>query len=254
MLDPEQPAREVLARARRGLSPTASDAARVLAGLDAALLGGPEAGSQPPSNGSPLGEPAVEAARHVSGGVLAWAAKLAAIGVIAGAAGTAGYALGLRAGRAEGRPNSPATEVAASAVTAAAPKVDPGEKLATVATAPPLPDSVKLARSAAPPAPSASAFPLSPEQSLAEETRALARVERALRNGNPGLALLLLDELGRAVPHGRLMEEREAAWAITRCQLGRGAPNTLVEDFARRYPNSVYLKRVEKTCGEANQE
>jgi hypothetical protein len=234
MVDPEQQVREVLARARRGLSPTASDEARVLAGLDAALLGGS------------LGAPAAEAARTIPGGVLGWGTKLVAVGVIAGAAGTAGYALGLRQGRTEARPNSPAVEIAASS---AAPKAQPREPVPPAVPLASLePPAAKPMRSAGQPAPSASAQPLTPEESLAEETRALARVERALRNNNPGLALLLLDELGRAVPHGKLLEERDASRAITRCRLGQGSPNALAEDFAQRYPNSVYLKRVEKTC------
>ena len=48
-------------------------------------------------------------------------------------------------------------------------------------------------------------------ESLAIEVRALRNAERALRDGNPGLALAFLQELDRQVPNGQLAEERDAA-------------------------------------------
>ena len=85
--------------------------------------------------------------------------------------------------------------------------------------------------------------------SLAEEVRALRAVERALREGTPGFALSLLRELDRKVPNGRLHEERLATFTIARCA-GGDVPLgvNLAEDFADRYPDSVYGRRVFDAC------
>jgi hypothetical protein len=83
-----------------------------------------------------------------------------------------------------------------------------------------------------------------------EEIIQLRRVQRALREGNARLALALLDDLDRAVPKGRLGEERAAASVMGRCALGVGPPAVLSADFAAKYPSSVYLGRVMQACGE----
>ncbi len=57
-------------------------------------------------------------------------------------------------------------------------------------------------------------------ESLAIEVRALRNAERALRDGNPGLALAFLQELDRQVPNGQLTEERDAASTLARCARG----------------------------------
>jgi hypothetical protein len=41
--------------------------------------------------------------------------------------------------------------------------------------------------------------------------RQLRRVERAIREGNPRFALVLLEELDQVMPAGQLLEERRAA-------------------------------------------
>jgi hypothetical protein len=85
--------------------------------------------------------------------------------------------------------------------------------------------------------------------------RALRGVERALRDRQPGLALALLRQLDRAVPDGKLGEEREATSAIARCALGTVPLGVdLAEDFADRHPDSVYLKRVEQACATSTME
>jgi hypothetical protein len=88
-----------------------------------------------------------------------------------------------------------------------------------------------------------------PADSLAIEARALRNAERALRDGKPGLALAFLQELDRQVPNGRLTEEREAAATLVRCARGEHAFGVdLAEEFASRYPTSVYRGRIDQAC------
>ncbi|HVT07050.1 MAG TPA: hypothetical protein VHO67_06315, partial [Polyangia bacterium] len=87
-------------------------------------------------------------------------------------------------------------------------------------------------------------------ESLAVEVRGLRNVERALRDHNPGLATVYLDDLDREVPGGQMREERVALRAIARC--ARGAQPfgvDLAEDFNAVYPASPYRARVAQACG-----
>jgi hypothetical protein len=84
---------------------------------------------------------------------------------------------------------------------------------------------------------------------LAAESRALAAVQRALRDGEHAAALRLLDEQDRIFARGLLGEERAAARVIARCGAGR----TLEAERARaafeaRYPRSPLLTRLESAC------
>jgi hypothetical protein len=89
----------------------------------------------------------------------------------------------------------------------------------------------------------------SPTESLAIEVRALRNAERALRDGNPGLALAFLQELDRQVPNGKLAEERDAAATTARCARGDHPFGVdMAEEFAQRHPASVYRARVEQAC------
>jgi hypothetical protein len=91
--------------------------------------------------------------------------------------------------------------------------------------------------------------PPSQTESLAIEVRALRNAERALRDGNPGLALAFLQELDRQVPNGQLAEERDAAGTLARCARGDHpfGVNQAAE-FTERHPGSVYRSRVEQAC------
>ena len=90
-------------------------------------------------------------------------------------------------------------------------------------------------------------------ESLAIELRALRNAERALRDGNSGLALAFLQELDRQVPKGQLGEERDAADTLARCTRGdRLFGVNLAAEFAERHPGSVYRARVEQACGETD--
>jgi hypothetical protein len=88
-------------------------------------------------------------------------------------------------------------------------------------------------------------------QSLDPEVRALKAIERALRRREAGQALALLQQLDRQVPSGKLTEERAAAFAMARCDLGIGTPMAHALDFSQRYPASVYFARVRQSCAGA---
>jgi hypothetical protein len=220
----------VLSRARAGLTPTASDEDRVRRAVAAALAVAP--------SGLPWRAPRVP----LGGRVRSWAARLAVAGAIAAAAGVVGYRAGFRAGREQSaRP---------AAVAPAIPSLVP-PVIAVPEPRPPIepPRTSPAARAprATPPAVTAT----SPAESLEAEVRTLRGAERALRDHQPGLALALLRELDRAVPNGKLIEEREATAAIARCALGQVPFGVdLAGDFAQRHPRSVYLQRVEQACQE----
>ena len=90
-------------------------------------------------------------------------------------------------------------------------------------------------------------------ESLELEVRALRNAERALRDGNPGLALAFLQELDRQVPNGQLAEERDAAGTLARCARGdQPFGVNLAAEFTERHPGSVYRARVEQACTETD--
>jgi hypothetical protein len=227
----------LLSRARAGLSPVADAQARVRR-----LLAGPLAGGSLPANaGARTGGSNPLPARTAG-----WGSRLVAAAAIAGVSGAGGYWLGHRAARREaaalGQPAPP--PIAHDAPVAGPPPAE----TPVVAGALPAPDApATRARRSRPvahdplPAPSA--------ELLAREVTALRGIERALRDDQPALALALLGELDRAVPEGKLMEEREATSAIARCALGRIPLGLdLGEDFAESHPDSVYLARVQQAC------
>jgi len=225
--------RAILARARAGFSPTPADAARVRHLLVGTLAAGATA-TPPHSGASPTG------ARGWS-----WARRLLAGASIAAAAGTGGYGLGHRAGLRQGAASTAGR--APQIVTMQVPE-------RTAADVPPVPAPMAIS---SPPRPAAAPSRKRPfaataktVPSLEEEVRALRAVERALREGSPGLALALLGELDRAVPDGHLMEERAATAAIARCSLGQAPFGVdLAETFDDQHPGSVYVKRVRQACG-----
>ena len=71
----------------------------------------------------------------------------------------------------------------------------------------------------------------------------------ALRAESYAQAANLLNELDRQVPAGKMMEEREAAFVVTRCALGLGDPKHLARAFRNDYPHSVYWERIRTRCG-----
>jgi hypothetical protein len=224
-----QKAADFLAGARRALSPSAADQARVRRALGEALVGGTAEGANP-------------AAPRASG----WGARLLAAGTIAAASGGMGYWAGHRAALREA---APVAQVAPSApsVAPSAP-VAPTTALVAVPSvaAPPTIASHRGGHSARHEAENLT--PVTGE-SLTVEVRALRNAERALRDGNPGLALAFLAELDRQVPQGQLTEERDALGTLARCARGDHPIGVdLGGEFIERHPTSVYRARVQQTC------
>jgi hypothetical protein len=190
-----------------------------------------------------------------------WLVIAAAI-MIAGASGAAGYYAGSASRRSEqGRGTSlesampsPSRRPAAStlpAPTAAAELSAPGaqDPDESARALPAHGPSFKAAHRAAPaPARELDASASARAQSLEEEVRVMRRVERALRDDDPRLAVELLNELDRSVPGGALQEERTAAFLMARCELGAGSGAVLIREFVQRHPDSVYFARVRQAC------
>lgn len=229
-MNDHDPAEEaLLADARRQLSPSDQDVARVLGALRTTLASGAA------TSGSSVGAtgPAPRLARP-------WLLKLMAALTIAGVSGAVGYALGVRA--TEQRAPLP--------VPASAPVALPSALLA-VEHEPTLPEAQQ---DHAPPRDRDA--PVRPAQSAREagmrsmkqELDAMRRVDRLLHEDNPQRALALLQQLDRSVPDGKLMQERAAAAVIARCALGTGESARVADEFAARYPDSVYLARVRQKC------
>jgi hypothetical protein len=236
---------QLLERARRALSPTAADAERVFDATRRAISGA-AAGAAAVHVLSRATKPRSSASAALHG----YAARALTALAIAGTSAGTGYYAGYRAGRAD----APAAAPAAHAPSA-------------VALAPRVIETPPAAASAAPPAASAetpngvprtsarssaqradAAVAPSGAQSLEREVQMMKRIERALREGNPQQALVLLGQLDREIPGGQLAEERLAVFALARCGLGLGSPAAIAREFAQRYPKSVYFARVRRAC------
>lgn len=88
---------------------------------------------------------------------------------------------------------------------------------------------------------------------VVDEVEQVRRVQRALAQGQPGLALRLLNTLDREMPEGRLLEERAAARAIARCMSDPSRGAIEYRAFSQRYAQSVHDKRVAGVCTKAKQ-
>jgi len=234
-----------LSLARAALSPPAGESARVRAALGPT----PWLGELAPS--APL--PSAEGHAPLPGVWLgARAASLLAAAVIAalGASFASGYRLGQDRAAGAQAP-LPAALVPAAAERSPAPS----------ATLPPLPTVREQlpARSAAAeraPAQIERRAPKPPSRAVAasealrpDELALLRRVERALRSGEPALALALLAELDERFPNSSLGEERRASNALAHCQLGDPGAAERAVSFLREHGSSVYADHVRFTCG-----
>jgi len=232
-------ASEVLARVRRSWSPDPDAAGRVRLGIEAKLR-------------AAAATPAPGAAR--------WSGRILLAGAVALVAGGSGYWAGFSAGRRSPSPplvrtlpTAPAgswrSEPPAAPAVAATVAV-PGRAVIAAPASFAAAGSRREARVArhAPQAQSPGQHG-SQDGSLAAELRAVRGAERALRDGRPGLALALLQDLDRQVPHGQLTEEREATATLARCASDdQPFDVNLGEQFTARHPNSVYRARVEQVC------
>lgn len=220
MTDQEE---SLLRHARRGLSPSDADRARVFSALSMAVLPAPSA---PPA---PTNSPMFQAF----------------VGVLAmGVAGAVGYGFGYRAGNvARPAPVAVATAAAAPSVVVVAPV--PAAAPAAIAEAPPGAPVTRAAARASAPAPSAAP---APEVGLDEEVRQLRRIERALRDGNPRLALVIAEDLDRAAPRGQLRIERRAASLMAQCALTEAGAPAEAARFLEQNPSSPYGARLRQLC------
>jgi len=244
----EQDELRTLSRARAALSPLPADAVRVRHALTAALAA------------PPIGAPDAGAAADGVGLAASWPLRILVTSVAAAAVGAGGYWLGHGAGVREGRlavsppaleaasaapPETPAAAGAVAPVAWPSPPAAPGAPVEEPSAARGG-KSRRLATGARTPRPDPT---VTAAESLEQEVRALRAVERALRDNQPRLALAILQQLDRAVPTGRLVEERRATSIIARCSAGDVPFDVnLAEHFAGDYPESVYLGRVQQSC------
>jgi hypothetical protein len=114
----------------------------------------------------------------------------------------------------------------------------------------PAPASASVPRSRPAPAGASAPAASSGAGTVSEEARELQRVDRALRNGMPALALGILKELDERIPRGVLLEERAAARLIARCQNGDAEAPKAAAAWLERHANSVYAPRLRAACAE----
>ncbi|HYQ15375.1 MAG TPA: hypothetical protein VEQ58_06455 [Polyangiaceae bacterium] len=249
MTDTDELERSVIEAARRGFAPPADVGARVRSRAFSAIALGtvvplPTEGLLSRARNGLLDTLEALRAGPARARLLMGALALSGVGI-------GGYALGLRAGRAEAQ--------AGRAVVSTAPRALPAPVQLAASSAEssePLPPQAGNAasrlqsRAHAPPELAANVAPSSIPVDADAELRALRRVERVLREHNPRLAVALLNELDREVPRGKLAEERDAARSIAACELESAASVTArtASEFAERHPGSVYLPRVARAC------
>jgi hypothetical protein len=249
-------ARAQLRMAKLGLSPQAEDRTRVHAAVTAALavstagaIGVAKASTGQNSSGLPDGG-LLRSAPVMKG--------LLVIAVVGGLSGTVGYKLGYSKGlHTAAAPAPVALQPPLIETPHTAPRLVPTLPIAPPAV-PPTPEEpaedpeIRSVSKSSPRnvSPTVSALPAgtSPE---AEEILQLERVQRALRDGYPALALAILGELDQKVPRGSLIEERTAAKIIARCSLGETS-SARPTAFVEHYPNSMYLGRIARACSAMN--
>ena len=244
MTDDKRDPAEVLARARRAWSPGEADAARVRRAIGANVAAGPAAGG-----GAAPARPRGSASASAS----TWTSRFLVAGALAAASGGAGYWAGHSAGVRDARPTTSVVSLESSKVVAPEPK--PAHAPSRVAETPSLamPSLVPSRHGAHGARHESGSQTPSQTESLAIEVRALRNAERALRDGNPGLALAFLQDLDRQIPHGQLAEERDAASTLARCARGDHPFGVnLAAEFTERHPGSVYRARVEQACTETD--
>lgn len=232
---------ETLGRARRALSPTETDRANVWRSLGVAVA------AEAAEDARRGAQRAVGPRRRLG----PWGTTLATSVLVAGTAGYSGYRAGRRAGLEDARASAGQAVTSTPALHPSPPDAPPRSPILApdgTATGPrPVPEPPHVRRQ--PRRPQVEGVVPNDEASLEKEVRGLRSVERALRDGQAALALALLGELDRDVPHGKLIEERDATAAIARCALGDVPFDVdLAEIFASKHPGSVYLERVRRSC------
>jgi hypothetical protein len=233
MIDFDQREQQLLSRARRALSPTRTDEQRVLSQLLPALA----------LSASVL--PAVAAQKPLSVTV-----SRSILGVLAlGVAGFLGYGWGYQAGlsaRVASVVATPAPKAVASVPAAAS--SEPLRLPLESESRPPAREVSSVAAHHADVRIAPIASTDAPAVGLDEEVRQLRRVERALRDGNPRLALVIAEELDQSIPGGQLLPERRAASLMAGCQLGADHAVDAALSFIAKNPTSAYGSRLKEVC------
>lgn len=251
MIERDTEEQRFLVSARRALSPTPADAERVLGAVSRAIaISG--------SGATEMAMPEEGIAAPIGARLRQLVPRLLVAAALTGSSAAVGYGAGFRAGAntvatsgtARVTPPQPeSSETRANAEKKELPHTTLSLDRTAREEAPLRPAPARgITKSPGPPRPSEAMPPELEANSLSEEVRTLRRVERALRDQNPRLALALLDDLDKAVPSGQLREERLAAATQARCSLGYGSPSALLEEFTNAHPGSAYLTRIHQAC------
>ncbi|GAC1394795.1 MAG: hypothetical protein NVSMB47_04430 [Polyangiales bacterium] len=248
-------ARALLDAARGGDEPSDADRRRVGAviarrvGLGAAVLGTAATAS------SSAGGATIAAAGAATFGLGKVALVVVGIVSVVGAVGGGAYVVH----RARTVRSAPTASTAASAPMLPAPNA-PNAPLAPLAPPPPaLATATALDPVVAPPEPApttvaplangANGAKASPKKStLEDELTLMQQAQSALGAGQPGKALVLLDEHAARFPNGTLSEERAGARVLALCALHRGDARKAGESFLAAHPASPLAARVRVAC------
>jgi hypothetical protein len=228
--DVDQELTRLLTAAREGTAPDAEARARIRAAVAAGLATGPVL-------------PVVAATRGARG-IKWW--LLSALG----AAVVVGVVAWLWSPGAAPAPTASVEKVSPSAVVleaapAAAPAVLPQSSPAPEASANLMPVSPVSSASSKARAPKGQA----PAAEQADELALVSSMQLALRSGNASQVLALAGEHAQRFPRGALVQEREGARAIARCQLAEPAKRgDILSAFERAYSGSPYAARVRAAC------
>ena len=215
----------LLARARRALSPRDGDVLRVEGALQAKLLSAP-----------------VDATLAPAHAPLRWWHATAGVALL-GVGGAVGYSWGYRDGS-----TALATPVVATAVPPVRALQTPREPTPVSVAPSAVPDRLPPlpVHASAPRASVVASGP--PAPGLDEEVRQLRRIERALRDGNPRLALAIGEDLDAVLPQGQLRLERSAAQLMAQCQLGDEQAVQQARRFVSDNAQSAYTARLRQIC------
>jgi hypothetical protein len=183
-------------------------------------------------------------------GLMATAAKAAGVAAVVGAAAGAGWFATKALG------SAPAATVNVSSATPGAPSARRSAPSAAPKQDTAEPEPAPTARPSPRPslgAPRPSVQPESREpesiDQLRLETEGLKAIQQAVRAGDPGRALVLIDEQNGRYPGGLLGEERAAARVLALCQSGQTErARAEAAQFERRWPKSALVARVRSSC------
>lgn len=259
--------RELVEAGREGLEPSSDDRRRLRGAIAAqigvaATVAAASAGATGAATTTATGAAGSGGAATGGAGVISM--KGLAVLVLVVGAGAGAFTYGATQGplpaaheqeHAQG-PGRVASAAASESPMVVAPAVEPP----TLASAPeptavspvavglPAPSASKPTRKA-PSAGSASPAVEPAEGALTRETRLVAEAREALRAGEAGRALALLEEHARRFPGGVLAAEREAERVTALCALGRSAEaRAHAARFSREHPSSALGARVRAAC------